>query len=73
VVRNGIDIDYVIIQVEFFWVVTLYSAGEDHAASIFRMKMETVVSCHNTTRPHNPENLDLNLHHRQNFKPCMML
>jgi hypothetical protein len=29
---------------------------------------ETLVSYHNTTRRHNPEDLDLNLHRRENFK-----
>jgi hypothetical protein len=31
---------------------------------------ETSVSYHNTTRPHNPEDLDLNLHSRENLKSC---
>jgi len=29
---------------------------------------ETLVSYHNTTRRHNPEELDLNLHRRENLK-----
>jgi len=29
---------------------------------------EILVSYHITTRGHNPENLDLNLHRRENFK-----
>jgi hypothetical protein len=29
---------------------------------------ETLVSYHNTIRRHNPEDLDLNLHRRENFK-----
>jgi hypothetical protein len=29
---------------------------------------ETSVSYHNTTRYHNPEDLDLNLHRRENLK-----
>jgi hypothetical protein len=33
---------------------------------------EKLVSYHNTKRLHNPEELDLNLHHRENLK-CRML
>jgi hypothetical protein len=29
---------------------------------------ETMASCSNTTRRHNPENLNLNLHRRENLK-----
>jgi len=29
---------------------------------------ETMVSYHNTTRRHNPDDLDLNLHRRENLK-----
>jgi len=29
---------------------------------------ETLVPYHNTTRSHNPENLDLNLHRRESLK-----
>jgi hypothetical protein len=28
---------------------------------------ETMISCHNTPRRHNPEDLDLNLHRRENL------
>jgi hypothetical protein len=31
---------------------------------------ETLVSYHITTRRHNPEDLDANLHRRENFKCC---
>jgi len=30
---------------------------------------ETLITYHNTTRGHNPEDLDLNLHNSENFKP----
>jgi hypothetical protein len=52
-------------QVAVVWILT---------APIFRVKMEatlssgTLVSCRNTTRRHNPEDLDLHLHRRENLK-----
>jgi hypothetical protein len=39
-------------------------AYKDHASSIFK------VSYRNTTRRQNPENLEMNLHHRENLKSC---
>jgi len=35
--------------------------SEDLAASIFRVKMEDGISYRNTTRRHNPEDLDQNV------------
>jgi hypothetical protein len=34
---------------------------------------ETLVSCHNTTRRHNPEQLDLEHHRRESLKTCTSL
>jgi hypothetical protein len=34
---------------------------------------ETLVSCHNTTRSHNPEDLDLNLHCCENHRPRIFI
>jgi len=33
---------------------------------------ETLVSYHNDTRRHNPQDSDLNLHHRENLKSCIV-
>jgi len=46
-------------QVEVFWVMTPCSGNVD---------LWNMVSCHNTTRRHNPEDLDLKNHRRENFK-----
>jgi hypothetical protein len=47
---------------------------EDHAASIFRAwTSETSASYHNTTRRHNTEDLDLNLHRRSTSNLCTVL
>jgi hypothetical protein len=59
-------------QVEVFWAVTSFSVvvGYCHATSTFRVKRAsgTLVSYHNTTRRHNPEDLDLNLHLRESLE-----
>jgi hypothetical protein len=67
-------------QAEVLWPMTPcsvavgYQISEYLTASIFRVKMETarsfetLVSYRNATRRHNPENLYLSLHLRENFK-----
>jgi len=68
-------------QVEFFWIVT---PCNDIAGNVLvdllslssvwsaewgaSWSSETMVSCCNTTRRQNPEDLDLNLYRRENFK-----
>jgi hypothetical protein len=44
------------------------NVSEDHAASIFRMKMEAAWSYHSTARRHNPEDFDLYVHCFENIK-----
>jgi hypothetical protein len=34
---------------------------------------EEMVSCHNTIRRHNPEDVELNLHRRDNVKSCTVV
>jgi hypothetical protein len=63
----------VTVQVEVFWILTpcsgvvgyqrFYSALEMEAA----WSPETLVSCHNATRRHSPEDVDLNLQRRENL------
>jgi len=48
-------------QVEVFWVMTPCSVVVKVARPF-----EALVTYHNTTRPHNPEDLDLNLHRGEN-------
>jgi len=57
---------YNVIQVEVFWVVTTCSVVEG-----YQRISETLVSCYNTTRLHNPEDLYMNLHRRENLKYCI--
>jgi hypothetical protein len=47
------------------------NVSEDHAASIFRVKLE-VVSYHNTTWIHNPEDFDLKCYHREGLNTCTL-
>jgi hypothetical protein len=53
--------------------MTPCSAAEDHAAFTLKMEAarssETLVSYRGTTQPHNPGDLDVNLHRRENLKP----
>jgi hypothetical protein len=48
-------------QVEVFWVVTLCSVAVGYHVQEVHPVSETLISCHNTTRRHNPEDLDLTL------------
>jgi hypothetical protein len=63
-------------RVEVFWVVTLCIVVVGYECFIFRVKMKaarrsyTLVCYQNTTRRHNPEDLDLKHHRREGLKTC---
>jgi hypothetical protein len=51
------------VHVVVFWVMTRHSLKMEAA-----MPSETLVSCHITTRRHNPEELDMNRYCRENLR-----
>jgi hypothetical protein len=81
------DIRIEMFQVEVFWIVTMRSVivGYQRFGGLcclclqgeVKMKTawtsQTTTSFHNTTQRHNPEDLDLNLHHRKNLKSLIVI